>query len=107
MRTVTAWNGENVLEVAHENDIPVEGACEGSLACSTCHLVVTDEKMYDSFKEPTVREEDLLDLAPGLTETSRLCCQLKLDAKKHDGIRFIIPSVTRNFYCDGHVPKPH
>eukprot|EP01053_Blabericola_migrator_P002620 Blabericola_migrator_1__2619@NODE_173_length_12074_cov_75_040476_g150_i0_p8_GENE_NODE_173_length_12074_cov_75_040476_g150_i0NODE_173_length_12074_cov_75_040476_g150_i0_p8_ORF_typecomplete_len174_score23_21Fer2/PF00111_27/3_9e11_NODE_173_length_12074_cov_75_040476_g150_i01052211043 len=106
-RDIRTWHGENVLEVAHENDIEVEGACEGSLACSTCHVILETQEMYDKFKPPSEREEDLLDCAPGLSDTSRLCCQLKLDANKHNGVVFKLPKLTRNFYVDGHVPKPH
>ena len=45
------------------------GACEGSLACSTCHVIVTDQEMYDKLVEPCDDENDMLDLAFGLTET--------------------------------------
>ena len=102
---VLARHGKTVLEVAHENNIEIEGACEGSLACSTCHVILTPD-LFDRLSEPSEREEDLLDLAPGLTDTSRLCCQLKVD-DKYDGVEIKLPKVTVNFYVDGHVPKPH
>ena len=102
---VTASFGKTVLEVAHENNVEIEGACEGSLACSTCHVILTPD-LFDSLDEPSEREEDLLDLAPGLTDTSRLCCQLKVD-KRYDGTSIRLPKATINFYVDGHVPKPH
>jgi ferredoxin len=60
--------GTNVMEAAHENDIDLEGACEGSLACSTCHVIL-DRKDYDTLPQPSDEENDLLDLAFGLTET--------------------------------------
>lgn len=60
--------GQNLVHLAHENDIDLEGACECSLACSTCHVILQEE-VYDSLDEPTDEEEDLLDLAFGLTET--------------------------------------
>eukprot|EP01054_Gregarina_sp_Poly1_P008709 Gregarina_sp_Poly_1__8708@NODE_51_length_17570_cov_53_504028_g42_i1_p11_GENE_NODE_51_length_17570_cov_53_504028_g42_i1NODE_51_length_17570_cov_53_504028_g42_i1_p11_ORF_typecomplete_len173_score15_78Fer2/PF00111_27/2_7e11MCR/PF18509_1/0_24_NODE_51_length_17570_cov_53_504028_g42_i11302313541 len=106
-KPVKAWHGENVLEIAHENEIEVEGACEGNLACSTCHLIIEDPEVYKSFPTPSEREEDMLDCAPGLTDTSRLCCQLVLNADKHRNIKFRLPKNTRNFYVDGFVPKPH
>ncbi len=66
--------GTTVLEAAHNNNIDLEGACEGSLACSTCHVVV-DKKFYDLLDEPSEDEEDMLDLAFGLTPTSRLAAK--------------------------------
>src|SRR5690606_41547897 len=71
---VDAPVGLSVLEIAHRNDIDLEGACEGSLACSTCHVVI-DPEWYDTLAEATEDEEDMLDLAFGLTRTSRLGCQ--------------------------------
>ncbi|GJD09947.1 Adrenodoxin-like protein 2, mitochondrial [Galdieria sulphuraria] len=64
-----------VTFLAHEHDIDLEGACEGSLACSTCHVYL-DEKSYNKLPEPSDDENDMLDLAFGLTEYSRLGCQL-------------------------------
>ena len=91
---VEASVGLSVLEVAHENNIDLEGACEGSLACATCHVIL-EEKIYNTLEEPTEAEEDMLDLAFGLTHTSRLGCQIIL-TKELDGMRVIIPSATRN-----------
>ncbi len=93
-KTIDAPNGQSVLEVAHHNQIPLEGACEGSLACSTCHVIV-DDAFFDELKEPTEDEEDMLDLAFGLTETSRLGCQIIM-SDALDGLRVKIPSGTRN-----------
>ena len=61
--------GESMLEIAHANDVELEGACEGSLACSTCHIIVDDEDHFDILPEPSDDENDMLDLAFGLTET--------------------------------------
>ncbi|MGX6960534.1 MAG: ferredoxin family 2Fe-2S iron-sulfur cluster binding protein [Rickettsia endosymbiont of Pentastiridius leporinus] len=91
--------GLSVLDVAHKNNIDLEGACEGSLACSTCHIIVEDEFYYNKLKKPKEDEEDMLDLAFGLTHTSRLGCQIILTeelAKELDGIRLRLPSATRN-----------
>jgi ferredoxin len=91
---VEASIGLSILEVAHENNIDLEGACEGSLACATCHVIL-EEKIYNTLEEPTEAEEDMLDLAFGLTHTSRLGCQIIL-TKELDGMRVIIPSANRN-----------
>lgn len=61
--------GMNLLDVAHKNDIDLEGACEASLACSTCHVIIDDEDVFELTGEPTDEENDMLDLAFGLTET--------------------------------------
>ncbi|CAB4316152.1 unnamed protein product [Prunus armeniaca] len=98
--------GMSMLEAAHENDIDLEGACEGSLACSTCHVIVMDMDYYNKLEDPTDEENDMLDLAFGLTETSRLGCQV-IAKPELDGIRLAIPAATRNFAVDGYVPKPH
>jgi len=91
---VEASVGLSVLEVAHDNDIDLEGACEGSLACATCHVVL-EEKIYNILEAPEEAEEDMLDLAFGLTHTSRLGCQIIL-TKELDGMRIKLPSATRN-----------
>ncbi|XP_057968769.1 uncharacterized protein LOC131158142 isoform X2 [Malania oleifera] len=98
--------GMSMLEAAHENDIELEGACEGSLACSTCHVIVMDMEYYNKLEDPTDEENDMLDLAFGLTETSRLGCQV-IAKPELDGIRVALPAATRNFAVDGYVPKPH
>jgi 2Fe-2S ferredoxin len=95
---VEAPLGISILEVAHQNKVPLEGACEGSLACSTCHVVV-DPAFYDKLPEATEDEEDMLDLAFGLTHTSRLGCQIKI-TEELDGITLQLPSATRNMMVD-------
>ena len=86
--------GLSILEVAHQNNIDLEGACEGSLACSTCHVVV-DSEWYDLLPTATEDEEDMLDLAFGLTHTSRLGCQI-IVTDELDGLVVRLPSATRN-----------
>ncbi|PAN12587.1 hypothetical protein GQ55_2G266600 [Panicum hallii var. hallii] len=98
--------GMSMLEAAHENDIELEGACEGSLACSTCHVIVTDVNYYNKMEDPVDEENDMLDLAFGLTETSRLGCQV-IASPELDGIRLALPSATRNFAVDGYAAKSH
>lgn len=94
------WNinapiGVSLLEVAHKNEIPLEGACEGSLACSTCHLIIEDEEVFKSLPSASEDEEDMLDLAFGLTHTSRLGCQIII-TQELDGLTVLIPEATRN-----------
>jgi ferredoxin len=93
-KEVEALVGLSILEVAHQNDIDLEGACEGSLACATCHVVL-EEKIYNKLEQPEEAEEDMLDLAFGLTHTSRLGCQIIL-TKELEGMRIMLPSATRN-----------
>ena len=86
--------GDNLLEVAHSNDIPLVGACEASLACSTCHVVV-DKKWFEKLEEFEEAEEDMLEMAYGLEETSRLGCQIIM-TEELDGIEVTIPEENRN-----------
>jgi len=90
--TVDAKIGNNLLEVAHDNDIEVEGACGGEMACSTCHMIL-DEETFGKLPHPEEEEEDMLDLALGLTPTSRLGCQVFV-TKEMDGIEVKLPSET-------------
>ncbi len=93
-KEVEAPNGLSVLECAHKGNIDLEGACEGSLACSTCHVIV-DEQWYDVLPEASEDEEDMLDLAFGLTKTSRLGCQIIM-RDELNGLTVRLPSETRN-----------
>ena len=93
-REVEAPVGASVLQVARRNDIDIEGACEGSLACSTCHVIV-DPEWYDVLQEAREDEEDMLDLAFGLTRTSRLGCQIII-TEELDGLTVQLPAATRN-----------
>ena len=88
-REVDAPVGLSILEVARRHDIDLEGACEGSLACSTCHVIVTPE-WYDLLPDAAEDEEDMLDLAFGLTKTSRLGCQIRM-APELDGLTVKLP----------------
>lgn len=86
--------GLSVMEVAHQHDIDLEGACEGSLACSTCHVVIEPED-FDRLSDPTEDEEDMLDLAFGLTPTSRLGCQIIM-TEELDGLTVTMPAETHD-----------
>jgi 2Fe-2S ferredoxin len=93
-REVSAPLGLSVLEVAHKHGVDIEGACEGSLACSTCHVIV-DPAWFAKLATPTEDEEDMLDLAFGLEKTSRLGCQLVI-TEALDGLVVRLPTSTRN-----------
>ncbi|CAM4796149.1 unnamed protein product [Rotaria magnacalcarata] len=122
--------GDNLLYLGHRYGVEIEGACEASLACSTCHIYVKEEYL-DKLPEPKEEEEDQLDLAAFLKDNSRLGmnnnliiqtsyllrrnlqmiyfilgCQIVLK-KDLDGAEFTLPQATRNYYVDGHKPKPH
>ena len=91
---IDAPTGLSVLEIAHRNNIDLEGACEGSLACSTCHVIV-DPEWYELLPDAKEDEEDMLDLAFGLTATSRLGCQIII-TEELDGLTVRLPASTRN-----------
>lgn len=92
--TYEVAEGDNIMDIAQANHLDMEGACGGSCACSTCHIIV-DPEFYDEIPEPSDDENDMLDLAFGLTETLRLGCQIHM-TKKLDGIRVALPAMTRN-----------
>ncbi len=77
-REVDAAPGQRLLDVALEQGQPLEGTCEGQMACSTCHVIVAAEDL-DKLPPPSEEEEDMLDLAAHVTRTSRLACQIWLD----------------------------
>lgn len=93
-KEIDAPNGVSIMEIAHMYDIDLEGACGGSLACSTCHVIV-DSAWFNKLDDPTESEEDMLDLAFGLTHTSRLGCQIIM-SDELDGLVVSLPSATRN-----------
>ena len=97
--------GQSILDAALKQGVELDHACGGVCACSTCHVIIS-KKLFNRLEEPTEDEEDMLDQAFGLTTTSRLGCQVTIE-REHDGTLLILPKATRNFYVDGHVPKPH
>lgn len=86
---IEAEEGLSVLEIARQYDIDLEGACEGSMACSTCHVIL-DQEHFDLLPTAEEAEEDMLDLAFGLEKTSRLGCQIII-SKELEGARFRLP----------------
>ncbi|KAI0653718.1 2Fe-2S ferredoxin-type domain-containing protein [Cubamyces menziesii] len=125
IKTVEANEGDDLLSIAHEYDIDLEGAqspvfvycfplnpahafigaCEASMACSTCHVIL-DPEVYDQLPEPEDDENDMLDMAFGLTDTSRLGCQVRV-TKAFDGMNVTLPAATRNMFVDGKKPARH
>jgi ferredoxin len=91
---VEAKAGDRLLEIAQANGQPLEGTCEGQMACSTCHVIV-DAVDFDRLPKASEDEEDMLDLAAGATRTSRLACQIWLDAAL-DMLTVRIPGEARN-----------
>jgi 2Fe-2S ferredoxin len=81
--------GETVLDVARHEDIAIEGACGGSMACATCHVIV-DPDQFARLEPASLEEEEMLDLAESLSATSRLGCQLRLD-RGLDGLIVKVP----------------
>ncbi|GAA0730830.1 2Fe-2S iron-sulfur cluster-binding protein [Sphingomonas japonica] len=79
MREVDAAAGDRLLDVAQNDGQPLEGTCEGQMACSTCHVIVAAED-FERLPPASADEEDMLDLAVGATRTSRLACQITLNA---------------------------
>jgi len=86
--------GENILEVAKRNQDLLEGACDQSAQCSTCHVIL-DEDLYNNLPSPNLKEEDLLDMAFGMTKTSRLGCQVNI-TREFAGIKVELPNVHYN-----------
>lgn len=89
-----AQPGERLLDVAHHHDIPLEGTCEGQMACSTCHVIVSRED-FAKLPPASEEEEDMLDFAGGVTATSRLSCQIWLE-EQWGSLEVRLPEEVRN-----------
>jgi ferredoxin len=93
-----AETGDVLLRVAQGAGMPLEGTCEGQMACSTCHVIVAPD-WFDKLEPASMDEEDMLDLAAGVARTSRLSCQIELtDAM--DGLEVRIPGLARDMQID-------
>lgn len=113
--TFTNWNGDesisvalrtdgqtSILEAAQEGGVPLEGACEGSLSCSTCHVIISDPKAFDALPKPSEAEEDMLDVAAGRTATSRLsCCLFSPVAGALNGLQIRLPPLSADELATG------
>lgn len=86
----TAESGDNLLRVGQAAGLPLEGTCEGQMACSTCHVIVAAD-WFDRLPPASEQEEDMLDFAAGARRTSRLSCQIELTAEM-DGLTVTIPA---------------
>ena len=94
-REVSAPAGQRLLDLAWREKLPLEGSCEGVMACSTCHVIV-DAADFDRLPPASEEEEDLLDIAAHATRTSRLACQILLtDELQRLTVR--IPASARNW----------
>ena len=93
-QTTQAAPGDTLLTVAQNFNQPLEGTCEGQMACSTCHVIVVASD-FDRLPPAREEEEDMLDLATGATRTSRLACQIVL-TEAMDGLTVRIPPEARN-----------
>jgi 2Fe-2S ferredoxin len=93
-RELNATADTTLLRVAQGAGLDMEGACEGSMACSTCHVLVEPEWL-PRLPAPSVAEEDMLDLTYGVARTSRLACQITVTPDL-DGLTVRLPSATRN-----------
>lgn len=91
---LTGAAGETLLRVGQAAGQPLEGTCEGQMACSTCHVIV-DPQDFDRLPPASAEEEDMLDLAAGATRTSRLACQITLTAAI-DGVTVRVPPEARD-----------
>ncbi len=94
VKTADAQIGDCLLDVAQGVDQPLEGTCEGQMACSTCHVLV-DPDWFACLPKATEDEEDMLDLAAGATRYSRLACQITLD-ESLDGLTVRLPPEHHN-----------
>ncbi|KAI7963670.1 hypothetical protein MJO29_004097, partial [Puccinia striiformis f. sp. tritici] len=103
IKEVEGNEGDDMVDLSWEWDLDIEAACEKSIACSTCHCIF-EPHIYNQLPEPSEDEEDMLDLAFGLTDTSRLGCQVKL-TRSMDGSIVTLPSATRNLRVDGSKPS--
>lgn len=97
-KEIMAEDGQSLLEIAHQHGIDIEGACEGSMACSTCHVIV-DPMFFDRLPPLSVEEEDMLCLTFGLRPTSRLGCQVVV-SDAVDGLLVRLPNQTLNMLDD-------
>jgi len=93
-REIDAPGGERLLDIAQADGQPLEGTCEGQMACSTCHVIVADED-FAKLPPASADEDDLLDLAAHVTRTSRLACQIMLD-ERWGSLTVRIPSEARD-----------
>ena len=94
VQNVEAVDGQRLLEIAQAAGQPLEGTCEGQMACSTCHVII-DKDWFEKLPRAVEDEEDMLDLASGARRTSRLSCQIILTPEL-DGMVVHIPAESRN-----------
>ena len=94
VKEVIGQIGDSLLTLGQANGMPLEGTCEGQMACSTCHVIIAAED-FARLPKAKEEEEDMLDLAAGATRTSRLACQIDL-TEALDGLTVRLPAESRN-----------
>jgi ferredoxin len=96
VREVEGRTGDRLLDLAQADGQPLEGTCEGQMACSTCHVIVAPED-FDRLPRASADEDDLLDLAAHVTRTSRLACQIWLE-EAWGSLTVRIPAAARDMH---------
>lgn len=94
VREVQGTTGDRLLDLAQADGQPLEGTCEGQMACSTCHVIIAAED-FAQLPPASADEEDMLDFATGATRTSRLACQIRLPVTL-DTLTVKMPGEPRN-----------
>ena len=94
-REIEGEPGQRLLDVAWAAGQPLEGACEGVMACSTCHVIV-DAEDFECLPAASEEEEDLLDIAAHVRRTSRLACQIML-SEELETLSVRVPPAARNW----------
>ena len=91
------WPGDKLHDAILDAGMELECACDGEAMCSTCHCIFESQDVFDQLPPAEEEEEDMLDLALELTDTSRLSCQISYQ-KELDGCRIRLPKETSNYY---------
>ncbi len=89
IKRLKVQEGSTILEIARNENLKIEGSCEGSMACSTCHVMI-EPKWYKKLQPPAMEETEMLELLPNFSKYSRLGCQIKI-TKKLNGITINLP----------------
>ena len=94
VQDVVGAPGERLLDIAQAQGLPLEGTCEGQMACSTCHVIVAAED-FAKLPRASEEEDDILDLASHVSRHSRLSCQIWLN-EALDSLTVHMPGGVRN-----------
>ena len=94
---ISMWPGDKLHDAILDAGMELECACDGEAMCSTCHCIFESQEVFDQLPPAEEEEEDMLDLALELTDTSRLSCQISYQ-KELNGCRIRLPKETSNYY---------